>query len=233
MSHHKFAAVLDKLHPSEVLNQVLECFPGVERSRQSSARHASEEREAVRLEAGFPSATEGRRSGERVEQRQIPPHRRHDPDAAVLVAEPGVDVHTPHEQFPYGLLVGHGKLFVAMSGCDDLVVPCREGMGGCGHDPRAVLRRRVDDQSPGLHQGRANVLNGCTNPGGGFDLGPEEFRHNFVIPAVLVAILEDAGVGIGQKIARSRIDQEELLLDAQCNGTGDLCLWGPSLYLLV
>ena len=155
-----------------------------------------------------------------MEQRQVAAHGRHHPDAAAAVPESRVDVHPAHEQFPYGLLVGHGELFVAPSGRDDLAVPGREGMGGGGQHPGAVLRGRVDDEAAGLDEGRMDVRHRRADPGGGLDLRPEELGHDLVFPAVAVARLEDAWIGIGQQVARFRVDQKELFLDAECDGEG-------------
>ena len=82
----------------------------------------------------------------------VPAHGRHDAHTAVGIAETGVNVHAADEQFPDGLLVGNGELFVSLVGRGDLLVPGREGVGGRGHDRGAVFCRRVDDEPPGLDQ---------------------------------------------------------------------------------
>ena len=94
-----------------------------------------------------------------MEQGQVTAHGRHHPDAAAAVSETRMDVHPAHEQFPDGLLVGHGELFIAASRRNDLVVPGREGMGGSGQHRGAVLRGRVDDEAAGLDEGRMDVRN--------------------------------------------------------------------------
>ena len=91
-------------------------------------------------------------------------------------------------------------------------------MGGGGQHRGAVLRGRVDDEAPGLDEGRMDVRHGRADPGGGLDLGPEELGHDLVVAAVLLTFLEDARVWVGQQIARFRVYQKELFLDAEGDG---------------
>ena len=151
-----------------------------------------------------------------MQQREMAAHRRHDPHAAVQVAETGVDVHAADEQGPDRLLVGHRELLVALARGDDLVRPGGEGMGRGCQDRGPVFRGGVDYHAAGLVQGGANLRNGCADPGGGLYLGAEKLGHDLVGTAVFLAVLEDAAVGVRQEITGLRIDQEELFLDTDC-----------------
>ena len=216
----ELAAVLYERHAAVAFHQFVVFGPRVQGTGQARAGQTAEEGQPVRLEAGFAPAAERRRGRERVEQGHVPAHGRHDAHAAVGVAEPRVDVHAADEQFPDGLLVGHGELFVTLFGRGDLLVPGREGVGGRGHDRGAVFRRGVDDHAPGLDQGGPDVGNRRADPRGGLDLGPQELGDDLVLAAMLLTFLEDPRVRIRQQVARFGVDEEELLLDAQGDGEG-------------
>ena len=160
-------------------------------------------------------ALKGRRGGQRVQQRQVPSHRRHDADARIGVAESGVDVHAPGEQAPDGVLKSDLEVRVAVARGRFLLAPRSEGMGGRGDDGGAVAGGGRRHDAPGFLDGRADFLDRVADPTGGFDLGAEKLGRDSVLAGVVLALRQNGRIGIGDQVAGCRIDQEEFLFDPQ------------------
>ena len=214
----QFAAVLDELHPPVGRHDAFVVRPGQERARHAGTRQRAHDAQPAGLEPGLAAVVEGRRRRQRMQQRQVAPDGGHHPDAGIGIAEAGVDVHAPDDQPAHALLEGVGEPLVTLAGRDELRLPRAERVAGRGHHRRPVPRRRLHDQPAGLAQRRARLGHRSAHLRGGLDLGAERFVHDRVRPALPLALLEDARVGVGQQIARLRVDEEELLLDAERDG---------------
>ncbi len=152
-----------------------------------------------------------------MEQGEVTPDRGHNPDARIRITKTCVDGHPANEELSYAVLEGQRKALVAfLWGCH-LRRPCGERMRGCRHYRSTISRSRLDDDSPGLMQGGSYLGDRLADPRIGFDLRAKKLTHDLMRPTVLFTFLEDTGVGIDEEIARIGIDEEELLLDAQCD----------------
>ena len=189
--------------------------PGVERSRHARARQPPDDALAVGLQTGLAPRVEGRRRRQRQQERHVRPDRGHHPDAQIRRAEPRVHVHAADEEPPYFLLERDLGLPVSPPLGDPLLVPPREGMGGRGDDRGAVAARPVDDDAAGFVEARTKLGDGSADPRAGLDLGARELVDDLVRPAVGHAGIEDGRVGIGDDVAGIRIDDHQLLFDAQ------------------
>ena len=214
----QLAAVLDRLHASIVGHQPVVLGPRPQRAGKAGARQRADDVRPVRLEPGLAPGVEGRRARQGEQQRKISPRRGHDPDARIRVAETGMNVHTADEEPPHALLQRDRRTLVTLLGGDRLHPPCREGVSGGGHHRDPVFLRRLDHQPARLAQRRAQPGDRAANLGIGLDLRTQEFRHHLVRPALPFAFLENAGIGLGQDVAGLRIDEEELLFDAERDG---------------
>ncbi len=153
-----------------------------------------------------------------MQHRQVAPERGHHPDARIRVAEAGVDVHAADEESVHVVLEGHRETFVALARRRHLRLPRSEGMGGGGHQRRAVALRRLEDDAPGLAQRLAELRDRGAHPRVGLDLRAQQLADDLVRPRRRLARLEEGGVRVGQQVARNRIDEEELLLDPKGDG---------------
>ena len=211
----QLAAALDELHVPISVHEPVEVGPGRQRGGEAGARHSPHDRQPVRLEPGLAPAGERRRRRQRVHQRQVAPDRGHHPDALVVVAEAGVDVHAADHEPPQALLERDREPLVALAWRDHLCPPRREGVRRGGHHRRPVFGRRRDHQPARLAQRLAHFGHRPADLRAGFDLRPEELGRRDVRPAVPRALVEDAAVRVGQQVARLRVDEEELFLDAE------------------
>ena len=85
-------------------------------------------------------------------------------------------------------------------------------MGGRTQHRCPVRSRRLDDDSPGLAERLARLGHRLAYPGVGLDLGAKRLPRDLVRPDSGLAGFENARVGIGEEIARFRVDEKELLL---------------------
>ena len=214
----QLAAVLDELHPLVGGHDAVVVAPRQKRARHAGARQRAHDAQPAGLEPGLAAALEGRRRRQRVQQRQVAPDGGHHPDAGIGIAEAGVDVHAADDQPPHALLEGVGEPLVPLAGRDELRLPRGERMARRGHHRRPVPRRRLHDQAPRLQQRLARLGHRPADLRGRLDLRPQGLVHHPVRPAPPLALLEDARVGVGQQVARPRVDEEELLLDAERDG---------------
>ena len=150
-----------------------------------------------------------------MQQRQVAPQRGHHANARVGIGEAGVDVHAADDEAPYGLLKRHGKPLVALAGRGHLLPPCGERVRGGRQNRGAVRGRGVAYDPPRLAQRLAQLGHRRAHVRVGLDLGAEELADHPVRPARALAHLEDVAVGIGEYVARLRIDEEELLFDTE------------------
>ena len=211
----QFAAVPYGADAPEVLHQAVELGPRTKRTGKPGARERPDDDGAVGLEAGKAAGIEGRGRRERDECRQMAPDRRHHADAGIGIAEAGMDVHAAHQEAAHGLLHLYLEVAVTRLRRHPLLPPGREGVRGGRHRLRAVGLRRLDHQPPRLGERRAQVGYRGADPRVGLDLGAQQLRHHGMRAALALAAFHDARVGIGDEVARFRIDQEELFLDAE------------------
>ena len=87
-----------------------------------------------------------------MEQRQVAPDCRHDPDARVRIAEAGVDVHATDDGAAHGLLIPDLELSVTIPRRGGLIPLNRKGMGRGGHHRGAVPLGRLHNEPAGLAQ---------------------------------------------------------------------------------
>jgi len=134
--------------------------------------------------------------------------------SGLRVAEAGMNMHTSDEPTPYTLLKRVREPLVALLAGGRLLRPLRERMGRGGHDRGSVCLRGLKDQPASFAQGGAHLSQRVTDLGVGLDLGSEKFVYDFVRSPVALAGLENAGVRIGQQVARDGVYEKEFLLNA-------------------
>ena len=93
-------------------------------------------------------------------------------------------------------------------------------MGRGGHDLGAVFPRCLDHQPSRRRQRLAQIGYRVAHPGIGLDLSAQKLVHHPVGPGTLGAGFEYAGVRVVQQVSGGRVDEEELLFDAQGDGGG-------------
>ena len=153
-----------------------------------------------------------------MQQGQVATDGGHHADARVRIAEPGVHMHSAGDEAPQAFLERDREPFVAFLRRRQLGVPRREGMGRCGHHCAAMPFGGVDHQSAGFHQCPPHLRHRLANTRVGLDLGAEELRHDLVRRRVALAVGNDRRIRIADKVATVRVDQEELLFDAEGDG---------------
>ena len=213
----QLAAVVDELHAPVFVDEAAVLLPRPQRTGHPGARNAADEVQPIGLEAGVMPGVERGRGGQGVQQRQVAPERGHDADARIPVGEARVNVHTADDEAPHAFLERGREPHVALRRGDRLRPPRREGMNGGGHRRRPVPFRRLDHDPPGFAQRVAHVGDRVAHPGIGLDLGTQELPHDLVGTASLLAGLEDALVGFDDEVAGVGIDEEQLLLDPECD----------------
>ena len=209
------AAVPDRVDAPVVLHQAVELGPRTKRAGKPGARQRPDDDGPVGLVAGKAAGIEGRGRRERDERRQMAPDRRHHADARIRVSEAGMDVHAAHQEAAHRLL--HRDLEVAVTRLrrHPLLPPGCERVRRGRHRPRAVGLRRLDDQAARLGKRLAQVRYRGADPRVGLHLGAQQLRHHRMRTAFPFATLHDPRVGVGDEVARFRIDQEELFLNAE------------------
>ena len=73
-----------------------------------------------------------------------------------------------------------------------------------------VAARRLDDDTARLLETRPELSDGGTDARIRLDLGAEQLVNDTVLSGRALAIVEDRGIGVGDDVARFRIDDHQL-----------------------
>ena len=205
--------VVDAPGLDEQVDVAVELLDGLEQVGDAGARKTLEDLQAVGGEAGVAADPERRVGGQREDVRQEIARGVLELDGGLAVGHADVDVQAEDEVGAGDLLEIVQHALVALAGGDLLVNPVGKRVRAGGGDAEAGLFRQAGQVAAEAGDGAARAGDVVADLGADLDdrlvqLGPDALLEEDL------AALDDL-LDVGFQLARDRVDDLELLLDAE------------------